>query len=175
MNFVVKCTNCHKVQKSGIVTCTQCLKGLEIDIRGQIKIHDEEKKIFLKYRCFYPDIEQKILTKYPNSQTPIIELHKRNVFAKLEYCSFSSSSKDREAFIEIIMAIKLGYKGIAVASTGNMGAALASLCSVFKFPCYVFIPSDTSDVKVKQIEQFGARIKNQSHWAYGFAYALLFL
>lgn len=162
MNFTIKCTNCHRIENRNIIACSVCSQGLEVQVENQTKIYNDEKSIFLRYRRFFPLSDKIILKRYPNSPTPIIELHKKNIFAKLEYCSFSSSSKDREAFIEIGMARKLAYKGIAVASTGNMGAALASLCAMFEFPCYVFIPSDTSEVKIKQIEQLGGIIKKIS-------------
>lgn len=162
MNFTINCTHCHHAETTNIVACSLCSKGLETMIKNQVKIHNTEKSIFLRYSCFFPTTNKAILNKYPNSPTPIIELNKKKIYAKLEYCSFSSSSKDREAFIEIAMAKELGYKGIAVASTGNMGGALASLCAMFKFPCYVFIPADTSEVKVKQIEQLGAIVEKVS-------------
>lgn len=162
MPYKIKCTSCHHVEKENIIACSSCSKSLEIENMNKININNSEKSIFLRYRCFFPINDKQSLKKYPNNSTPVIKLNGQQIYAKLEYCSFSSSSKDREAFIEITVAKKLGYKGIAVASTGNMGAALASLCAIYKLPCFVFIPFDTSDTKVKQIKQFGAIVKKVS-------------
>ena len=159
MSYKIKCINCKNNENKNIITCGLCLNSLETKVINKIKIHNSNRSIFLRYRCFFSINNKQFLKKYPNNPTPVIKLHEKNIYAKLEYCSFSSSSKDREAFIEIAMARKLGYKGIAAASTGNMGAALASLCAMFKFPCFVFIPIDTSETKVKQIKQFGATVK----------------
>lgn len=158
-SYIVKCTHCHNHEEKNIVQCSLCNNGLEIEIKNRQQIDKSEKTIFTRYRNFFPISDIKLLNKYPNYPTSIIKLPGDNIYAKLEYCSFSSSSKDREAFIEVNMAIQLGYKGIVVASTGNMGAALASLCALYNFTCYVFIPSDTSLSKVKQIKQFGVKIK----------------
>ena len=162
MNFTINCTHCHHVENKSIVACSLCSCGLETEIKNKIQIYNSEESIFLRYRCFFSLDNRAILEKYPNNPTPIIKLSQKNIYTKLDYCSFSSSSKDREAFIEIAMAKTLGYKGITAASTGNMGTALSSLCAMFKFPCYVFIPSDTSEVKVKQIEQLGGIVEKIS-------------
>jgi len=158
MNYRIKCINCHHYEEKDIVCCSLCSGPLEVENKNGVHIKNQGENIFLKYQCFYPQEIREILKTYPNSSTPIVKLQDPYFLAKLDYCSFSSSSKDREAFIEIIMARKLGFRGIAVASTGNMGAALASLCAMFKFPCYVFIPADTSKIKIRQIKQFGANI-----------------
>ena len=162
MSYKIVCTNCNHIETKSIVSCSICSKGLETQNLNKKTIDLQEKNIFLRYNSFFSEDNKEILNRYPNNSTPIIKLKRGHIYAKLEYCSFSFSSKDREAFIEIAMAIKLGYKGITVASTGNMGGALASLCAIYQFPCYVFVPEDTSEVKIKQITQFGAVIKKVS-------------
>src|SRR3989344_4494662 len=156
MNYSINCIACGHLEKVSIISCSRCSKGLEVKLN---EIYNSEESLLLRYRSFLPLSDKKILGRYPNSSTPVIQIYKKNVYAKLEYCTFSASSKDREAFIEIVMAQVLGYKGIVVASTGNMGGALASLCAMFKFPCIVLIPEDTSRNKIRHIEQFGAVVK----------------
>ncbi|OGK18657.1 hypothetical protein A3B50_00545 [Candidatus Roizmanbacteria bacterium RIFCSPLOWO2_01_FULL_40_42] len=159
MNYSINCIACGHLEKVSIISCSRCSKGLEVKLNKQNEIYNSEESLLLRYRSFLPLSDKKILGRYPNSSTPVIQIYKKNVYAKLEYCTFSASSKDREAFIEIVMAQVLGYKGIVVASTGNMGGALASLCAMFKFPCIVLIPEDTSRNKIRHIEQFGAVVK----------------
>ncbi|MDD2482750.1 MAG: pyridoxal-phosphate dependent enzyme [Candidatus Shapirobacteria bacterium] len=117
-----------------------------------------EKNIFLKYKEFLSITDRELLAMYPNNPTPIITLPGSDVWAKLEYCSFSNSIKDREVFMEFVMAKKNNFKGIVVASTGNMGVALASICALYQYHCYVFTPTDTSKVKLKQILDLGANL-----------------
>lgn len=159
MSFKIKCVSCRRIEKKSIIACNSCLKSLEIENTDTIDINNFANNIFLRYQCFFPQDIREFFEEYPNNSTPVIRLTGNKIYAKLEYCSFSSSSKDREAFVEIAVAKKLGYKGIIVTSTGNMGAALASLCAVYKLPCFVFVPIDTSETKIKQIKQFGAIIK----------------
>lgn len=154
MKYSIVCTACGQKEKNSIVICSSCFNGLEINYKRESK---KGKLEDLLEGCYLP-FDNKI-NVFPNSQTPVVQLQGENIFAKLEYSNVSLSAKDREAFVEIMMAQQLGYKGIAVASTGNMGGALASICALVKFPCFVFIPKDTSEIKVKQIQQFGAILK----------------
>ncbi|KUK84275.1 MAG: Putative threonine synthase (TS) (Modular protein) [Microgenomates bacterium 39_6] len=157
--YQIFCTSCGREEKRSITKCSRCYGSLETRIKQKIKIGLNTKdNVFTKYNCFFPLSNRKILRTYPNSPTPIVEI-KDGVFAKLDYCSFSGSSKDREAFIEIAMAKKLGYRGIVVATTGNMGVALASQCALTNYPCLVLAPLDTSTTKIRQIERYGSKIK----------------
>lgn len=88
--------------------------------------------------------------------TPLLELRNINklirkispkgkgarIFVKDEQCNPSGSFKDRRASMSAFQARKLGYKGIAAATSGNYGAAVASqaamrgLKSIIVQECY---------------------------------------
>lgn len=158
-NFLIKCIDCGQVEKNSIVKCSSCHGALETVIIRPLSISRNEKcDIFSRFRCFFSVSSNKVLKQFPGTPTPIINLDEKSNFAKLEYCSLSLSAKDREAFIEIMMAKEMGYKGIIAASTGNMGAALSALCALFSFPCHVYVPTDTAKIKIQQIKQFGANV-----------------
>jgi threonine synthase len=159
MKYSIVCTFCNNLEKNSIISCSICSNSLEIKYLDDYS-HNKTTNLAL-YRKFVP-YNEAVSKMFPNSSTPIIKIGKGNIFAKLEYCSLSSSSKDREAFVEVNIARLLGYKGIVAASTGNMGGALASICAMLKFPCHIFIPEDTSENKIKQIEQFGAVVSKVS-------------
>ncbi len=59
------------------------------------------------------------------------------IFVKDEQCNPSGSFKDRRASISAYMAQKLGYKGIAAATSGNYGAAVASQAAMRNLPCII--------------------------------------
>ena len=59
------------------------------------------------------------------------------IFVKDEQCNQSGSFKDRRASISAYQAKKLGYKGIAAATSGNYGAAVASQAAMRNLPCII--------------------------------------
>jgi len=85
----------------------------------------------------------KILHEAGVGQTPLVELKNltelirsvslpgkgARIFVKDEAANPSGSFKDRRAAISIYHAQKLGYKGVVAASSGNYGAAVASLAA----------------------------------------------
>lgn len=83
--------------------------------------------------------------------TPLLELKNINrlvkklspkgkgarIFIKDEQCNPSGSFKDRRASISVYMAKKLGYKGVAAATSGNYGAAVASQAAMRNLNCII--------------------------------------
>ena len=56
------------------------------------------------------------------------------------------------------MALELGAKGIAVASTGNMAASCACYAAAANLPCFVFVPEGTPVSKLAQTISYGGKI-----------------
>ncbi len=52
------------------------------------------------------------------------------IFVKDESCNPSGSFKDRRASVSVYDAMKRGYKGVAAATSGNYGAAVASQANI---------------------------------------------
>ncbi|HMM19876.1 MAG TPA: 2-amino-4-oxopentanoate thiolase subunit OrtB [Selenomonadales bacterium] len=83
--------------------------------------------------------------------TPLLELRNLNallrkiapqgkgarIFIKDEQCNPSGSFKDRRASMSAYQARKLGYKGIAAATSGNYGAAVASQAAMRGLKCII--------------------------------------
>lgn len=59
------------------------------------------------------------------------------IFVKDEQCNPSGSFKDRRASVSAYIAKNLGYKGIAAATSGNYGAAVASQAAMLNLPCII--------------------------------------
>lgn len=59
------------------------------------------------------------------------------IFVKDEQCNPSGSFKDRRAAVSVYQAKKLGYKGVAAATSGNYGAAVASQAAMRSLDCII--------------------------------------
>lgn len=76
---------------------------------------------------------------------------------KLEFLQHSGSFKARGAFANLLTR-KVPAAGIAAASGGNHGAAVAYAAMQLKVPATIFLPSVTSPAKAERIERYGARL-----------------
>jgi threonine synthase len=68
------------------------------------------------------------------------------------------SFKDRVVAVATARAIDFGFTTIACASTGNLAGAAAAAAAQAGLPCYVFVPADIEEPKIRQALAFGARI-----------------
>ncbi|KAJ50277.1 cysteine synthase [Clostridium tetanomorphum] len=59
------------------------------------------------------------------------------IFVKDESCNPSGSFKDRRASVSVYDAMKRGYKGVAAATSGNYGAAVASQANIRGLKCII--------------------------------------
>ncbi|AGK53711.1 2-amino-4-oxopentanoate thiolase subunit OrtB [Bacillus sp. 1NLA3E] len=82
-----------------------------------------------------PLIELKNLTELAREISP--EGKGARIFVKDEQCNPSGSFKDRRASVSTYIAKKHGYKGIAAATSGNYGAAVASQAAMHNLPCII--------------------------------------
>jgi threonine dehydratase len=96
--------------------------------------------------------------------TPTIDVKvagvNRPVTLKLELFQHSGSFKARGAFNSLVDA-KIGEGGVATASGGNHGAAVAYVCRELGHRAKVFVPVTSSPAKVARIASYGAEIVQQ--------------
>lgn len=59
------------------------------------------------------------------------------IFLKDESCNPSGSFKDRRASVSVYNAKKYGYKGVAAATSGNYGSAVASQAAMMNLKCII--------------------------------------
>jgi threonine dehydratase len=74
---------------------------------------------------------------------------------KLEQLQHSGSFKVRGAFANLLTR-NVPAAGVAAASGGNHGAAVAYAARALKLPARIFIPSVTSPAKIARIREYGA-------------------
>jgi threonine dehydratase len=96
-------------------------------------------------------------------QTPVIALPAGafgmagNLSLKLELLQHAGSFKPRGAF-NTLTSIKVPKAGVAAASGGNHGAAVAYAASVLKHKAKIFVPEISAPAKIAKIREFGAEV-----------------
>ena len=95
-------------------------------------------------------------------RTPVIEvsgadfgLSPNPLHFKLELAQHAGSFKTRGAFANLLMR-QIPPAGIAAASGGNHGAAVAYAASKRGLPARIFVPSISSPAKIERIHSYGA-------------------
>jgi threonine dehydratase len=76
---------------------------------------------------------------------------------KLELLQHSGSFKARGAFANLLLR-ELPAAGVAAASGGNHGAAVAYAAMRLGIPAHVFVPTLSSPAKVQRIREYGAAL-----------------
>ncbi len=94
--------------------------------------------------------------------TPVITIDRAEVgllpgplTIKLELMQHSGSFKVRGAFTNLLLR-EIPAAGVAAASGGNHGAAVAYAASVLGIPARIFVPEVSSPAKVSRIRSYGA-------------------
>src|SRR4029077_15375239 len=97
-------------------------------------------------------------------RTPILELAAEDLglegvapVLKLELTQHSGSFKVRGAFANLLLR-DVPAAGVAAASGGNHGAAVAYAASVPGIPARIFVPEVSSPAKISRIRSYGAEL-----------------
>jgi threonine dehydratase len=92
-------------------------------------------------------------------RTPVIdvEVAGRPVCLKLECLQHTGSFKPRGAFANL-MGSDIPAAGVAAASGGNHGAAVAFAARALGVPAHIFVPENTPPAKIARIASYGAEI-----------------
>jgi threonine dehydratase len=95
-------------------------------------------------------------------RTPLLEVDAADfglapapLVLKLEYLQHSGSFKARGAFANLMLR-EIPKAGIAAASGGNHGAAVAYAAQKLQLPARIFVPSISSPAKIARIRGYGA-------------------
>jgi len=124
----------------------------------------------MAYRCecgglfrLFKQADEKLPTSVSLGEvkTPLlpITVDKLKFLLKLEQMQPTGSFKDRGAFALINELKALGVKRIVEDSAGNAAAALAAYAAAAGIDCLVYLPEDTADAQINQIEACGARVR----------------
>lgn len=164
---------CHKCEEIldevKIPRCSKCGEVFELQYNYPEKGHilKELYSNFIthwKYHDFMPvkyHNISKIITMNEGN-TPLINFNRLksknidNLYFKCEYMNPTGSFKDRASALELTLA--QGYDEIVVATTGNMGASLATYAAFANIKCKVFISKNIHNSKIDQMEMCGSEI-----------------
>ncbi len=99
-------------------------------------------------------------------RTPVVEIapgdldlsQSGSVVLKLEQLQYSGSFKARGAFANLILR-DIPAAGVAAASGGNHGAAVALAAGKLGYGAHIFVPDYASDAKVDRVRGFGATVE----------------
>lgn len=98
-------------------------------------------------------------------QTPVMDVRvpgiQQPVTLKLEFLQLSGTFKARGAFNSLIGNEAARSAGVAAASGGNHGAAVACAAQALGFRARIFVPSISSPAKVARIRSYGAEVVQQ--------------
>ena len=112
-----------------------------------------------QFRDFLPVSDSEEPVTLGEGQTPLCEHHAKNLpktLFKVEYMNPTSSFKDRSASLMLTKARAAKAKSVVVDSSGNAAASVSAYAARAGIECDVFVPSETSPGKVKQILSYGA-------------------
>ena len=97
-------------------------------------------------------------------RTPVIEVPGRDLAVasaaltvKLEHLQHAGSFKTRGAVANLLMR-EIPPAGVAAASGGNHGAAVAYAAQQFGVPARIFVPTVSSPAKIDRIRSYGAAL-----------------
>lgn len=86
------------------------------------------------------------------------ELNVRQLYIKYEGENPTGTQKDRIAFAQVHDAFRRGYNIISLATCGNYGVAVAFAAHLANMECRIFIPETYHTERIKEIENFNAKI-----------------
>lgn len=175
MKFKYVCVDCGKeyVTDDIIYQCPECAaKQKEGEFpRGYLKvIYDRkdleklQKKEHVSIYDFFPyEVPNKEV--YPVGTTPIVvpkrlndKIGLKNVFCKMDAYLPSGSFKDRASQLIAAQAIAHNTKKIALASTGNAGAAMSCAGAAYGLDIILFVPQTAPINKLMQSVLYGATV-----------------
>lgn len=175
MKFKYVCIDCGKefVTDEVIYQCPECAKKSKDGEfpRGYLKViydNDELKKLKEKEHVsifdFFPyEVPNKDV--YPVGITPIVKPRRlnaknglENVYCKMDAYLPSGSFKDRASQLIVAQAIAHNTKKIALASTGNAGAAMSCAGAAYGLDIILFVPKTAPINKLMQSVLYGATV-----------------
>ncbi len=118
-----------------------------------------------RYREFLPVRSSSNVVSLGESHTPLIPLSRMaerlgatSIVMKDEGRLPTGSFKARGLAVAVSMAKELGLKRLAIPTNGNAGSALAAYGTRAGMETYIFCPTDTPEVNVREIALQGGRV-----------------
>ena len=169
----LRCTNCNnKLEGSiniiSIPFCNKC--GSIFDVEHDynefdFKILKKKTLNMWKYRELLPLGNNWKIISLGEGGTPLVKaenlcesLNLKNLYLKVEITNPTGSFKDRSSSLSVTIAKNLGYKKIAVPTTGNVGTSMAAYSARGGIKILIFVPAKSSEQKIAQMLAYGAEV-----------------
>ncbi len=136
-------------------------KGNLINLRNnQAFSLDTSKNSLWRYRNAIPIQNDNGIVSMDEGFTPLTQIQFNNgeAYIKQEQLFSTGSYKDRGASVLISRVKELGITEIVQDSSGNAGCAIAAYAALAGITCHIYLPLDTSNAKVAQMQAYGANI-----------------
>lgn len=175
MRFKYVCSDCGReyVTDSIMYQCPECSKlndgktfpkgNLIVKLSKEV-LEEAKKKDHVTPNDFYPYPAEDD-SEYPIGVTPLMapkrlqkETGVKNLLFKLDTQLISGSFKDRASYEVALQAKALGEKKIALASTGNAGAAMSAVGAALGLDIILFVPATAPINKLMQSVLYGAKV-----------------
>ena len=175
MRFRYVCSDCGRVYKTDDIMylCPECSKdndgktfskgNLIVELTDEV-LKKAGKKEHVTAEDFYP-YEVKHSKEFPIGITPLVEAKRlnsrsglKNTLYKLDSQLISGSFKDRASYLVAEQALCHNEKKIALASTGNAGAAMSTVGGALGLDIILFVPENAPINKLMQSVLYGAHV-----------------
>lgn len=175
MRFRYVCSDCGRVYKTDDIMylCPECSKdndgrtfskgNLIVELTDEV-LKKAGKKEHVTAEDFYP-YEVKHSKEFPIGITPLVEAKRlnsrsglKNTLYKLDSQLISGSFKDRASYLVAEQALCNNEKKIALASTGNAGAAMSAVGAALGLDIILFVPENAPINKLMQSVLYGAHV-----------------
>ena len=175
MRFKYVCSDCGReyITDEIMYQCPECSKlnnGTSFPKGNLIVKLDKEvlkkakEKDHVTPNDFYP-YPSEDEEAYPIGVTPLMaprrlqeETGVKNLYFKLDSQLISGSFKDRASYEVALQAKAVGEKKIALASTGNAGAAMSAVGAAMGLDIILFVPASAPINKLMQSVLYGAKV-----------------
>ena len=175
MRFRYVCSDCGRVYETDDIMylCPECSKdndgktfskgNLIVELTDEV-LKKAGKKEHVTAEDFYP-YEVKHSKEFPIGITPLVEAKRlnsrsglKNTLYKLDSQLISGSFKDRASYLVAEQALCHNEKKIALASTGNAGAAMSAVGAALGLDIILFVPESAPINKLMQSVLYGAHV-----------------
>jgi threonine synthase len=158
------CLACHAAypMNEPIWHCRRCGSLLDLQFESAIvpgKIQGRKPDLW-RYREALPVGQDQNIITFGEGFTPLIQVNigGRKVWIKQDQLFPTGSYKDRGATVLVSKMKELGVDYCVEDSSGNAGCAVAAYCARAGIACEIYVPADTSQAKLAQIQLYGARL-----------------
>jgi threonine synthase len=140
--------------------CSQCGSLLDLQFEPSFdldKIKNRPPSLW-RYREALPIERDENIVSFGEGFTPLLEVAfgGRPVWVKQDQLFPSGSYKDRGATVLVSKMKELGIQQCVEDSSGNAGCAVAAYCARAAIACDIYVPADTAQAKLAQIQHYGA-------------------